>query len=466
MRSASRVRVYLHTQLGEENVKVNEQLQRRARAWSILAIMASIAMLLTFVAVPSAAADLSPGSDAQTVYDSTLHVTWLANANLAGSSDGQFGVPGINPSGSMSYATAQAWVEALNASNYLGHDDWTLPVTPPSDPTCSTRGTHQERFGVGCTESALGNLYSGASSLHLSYPNTAVSIAPNTVGPFTNFQPYLYWSDTTAGSKGWQSFSFANGFQGANTDNHVMYVLPMFQGPPPGTNFVACGQSSSCGLQPTPDGSLVYDPVTNVTWLADADLAATMSIPCEGCTINPDGSMTHSSAEAFKDAMNSYNGGTGWLGVNAWLLPPTVDGDSSCSLGKNTRSTFGFDCTGSPMGELYYNQLSGGLSPGTPVIATSDASVGPFANLQPYLYWSCQQSSEDPVACGGAPAEDFQWSFSFGNGFQGTDVVQNNLYVMVYYPDRQQPMAIPTPRIQPVPTVCRGGKPGEPSRCV
>ena len=26
------------------------------------------------------------------------------------------------------------------------------------------------------------------------------------------------------------------------------------------------------------------------------------------------------------------------------------------------------------------------------------------------------------------------WSFSFGNGFAGTDLTQNNLYVMVHYP--------------------------------
>ncbi len=205
--------------------------------------------------------------------------------------------------------------------------------------------------------------------------------------------------------------------------------------------------SALADLNPGSDGQTVYDSTLHVTWLADADFAASMSIPCDRCTINPGGSMTHSSAEAFKVAINSYNGGTGWLGVNAWVLPPTVDSDSSCSLGKDTRSTFGFGCSASPMGELYYNQLAGGLSPGTPAIATSDATIGPFANLQPYLYWSCQQSSDDPLACGGAPAQDFQWSFSFGNGFQGTDVVQNNLYVMVYYPDRQPPAAIPRPRV-------------------
>jgi hypothetical protein len=32
------------------------------------------------------------------------------------------------------------------------------------------------------------------------------------------------------------------------------------------------------------------------------------------------------------------------------------------------------------------------------------------------------------------PADGFAWNFSFGNGFQGTNLVGNNLFVMVYYP--------------------------------
>jgi len=428
----------------------------------VFSFATSIWLALALVAAPAAHAELIPSPDGQTVYDTSLHVTWLANANLAGTPDGQFGVAGINASGSMSYPTALAWVKALNDNNYLGHHDWTLPSTPPKDPTCSTQGTHDERFGIGCSHSALGNLYSSPSSLHLSYPNSAANVPPNSVGPFVNFQPYLYWSATGAGTKGFQSFSFNTGFQGSNTENHVMYAVLMFDGPPPGTDFGPCGAGSSCALQPTPDGTLVYDPVTNVTWLADANFAASTSVPCSACTINPDGSMTHTSAQAFRDAMNAYNGGAGWLDINHWKLPPTSGDDPSCSLGANTRTTFGFGCTGSPMGELYYNQL--GLPQGTPVSSPAAGDVGPFANLQPYLYWSCQQASPESPTCGGEPAPDFQWSFSFGNGFQGTDVVQNTLYVMVYYPDG--PLAAPTPHVAPIPAECRAGKADQPSACV
>jgi len=69
-----------------------------------------------------------------------------------------------------------------------------------------------------------------------------------------------------------------------------------------------------------------------------------------------------------------------------------------------------------------------------------DINVGPFNNLQPYLYWSsceplngqkpCRDQYGNPAT---EPAPGFGFSFSFGNGFQGTDLVANDLYVMVYY---------------------------------
>ena len=62
-----------------------------------------------------------------------------------------------------------------------------------------------------------------------------------------------------------------------------------------------------------------------------------------------------------------------------------------------------------------------------------------FTNLQPYLYLSCNgETVEGP--CHGVPnPNNQQWSFSFGNGFLGTDILQNPLYVMVYYPSPHGP---------------------------
>jgi uncharacterized protein (TIGR03437 family) len=73
--------------------------------------------------------------------------------------------------------------------------------------------------------------------------------------------------------------------------------------------------------------------------------------------------------------------------------------------------------------------------------------VGPFKHLQPYLYWSCQAVRvQDPCLTTG-PADRFEWSFSFGNGFLGTDVLKNDLYVTAYF------VGPPTPASGPVITL-------------
>lgn len=70
------------------------------------------------------------------------------------------------------------------------------------------------------------------------------------------------------------------------------------------------------------------------------------------------------------------------------------------------------------------------------MVPTPHVNVGPFNHLQPYLYWSCDAAPASPTTCGDTPpAAGFEWSFSFGNGFQGTDVKKNDLYVMVYFPE-------------------------------
>jgi hypothetical protein len=376
-----------------------------------------------------AQAALVPSADGTMVYDTVMHVTWLADANLP--STQTFGVPGINPSGSMNYATAVAWVAQLNAYNngagWLGHNNWTLPTTPQIDSTCNLLGPNGN-FGVGCVDDAMSSLF---TSLGLQFPDTAVPIPANSVGPFINFQPYLYWSDTANGrdSNGYFTFSFNTGWQGGNLNPFYMYALPMVQGQVPATY-----QPSGVGtLQVSSDGKLVYDPMSEVTWLANANLAASKSFGAQ-CTggngkpcIDVDGSMSHDTAENWIAGMNAYNGGAGWLGQTTWQLPPTVDADSLCDPD--------YYCDASPMGKLFYLQL--GLGAGASVTSTPNISVGPFNDIQPYLYWSCEGAPNSRAPCfADGPANDFEYSFSFGSGFVGTDILANDLYVMVYFPDQ------------------------------
>jgi len=392
-------------------------LKRSLRLWCLIPLAAPLA----------AAPALVLSADGLTVYDTVNNVTWLADANSPASN--RFGLPVcsggpksqtcINASGSMNYQTAAAWVAAMNASNYLGHNNWQLPTIPLNDKNCGRTGPTGNNFGFGCTAGALDSVY---NTLGLKSPNTAVPIPSNTAGPFSNIQPYLYWSQSNGGSPsaGNATFSFATGWQGANTLPNFLYVWPMIPGKLPGTP-----PASGTGLQVNPGGQSVYDPQTNVTWVANANLAASNMFGLALCTspttpsicVAQDGAMTFSSATQFIANMNS----AAYLGQTNWQAP-TID--TSCP---------GFNCDGpqNPMGNLYYDQL--GLSKGAPAVVTPNIVAGPFHNLQPYLYWSCVAAAiQDPCETAG-PADNFEESYSFGAGFQGTDVLDNNLYVTAYF---------------------------------
>lgn len=389
-------------------------------------------------AVPAADAQLIPNPDGMTVYDTGFQVNWAADANLAHSQSFQ---PNVNPSGSMSFSTAKEFVDTLNGQKgvppYLNHTNWQLPATPLYDLSCDSRGpgSQYNDFGYGCASSAMGALYN--LLFHLSYPDTAVPIPDTPYGPFHNFQPYIYWSDSDAPgpTSGYHAFSFNTGFVGANVDKHQMYVLPMIFGKAVNTIF---HDSDIPGLQVSDDGLLVYDEIARFTWPADADLAKS-EIFGTGCDdlkgetfcINEDGSMTHTTAKKWVTNMGVNN----YAGQTNWVLPPIKDDDESCSFRHTSpENDFGFNCHGSPLGALYYDRLN--RPAGTPLVTAPNIDVHGFHNLQPYLYWSCTQADSSVNLCQDTPpAEGFEWSFSFGNGFQGTDVVGNTLYVMVYCPE-------------------------------
>ena len=80
----------------------------------------------------------------QAVYDTDLDITWVADANLVLSNS--FGLPfstnlGPHPSdnsiydgiiqtfGGMTWPGALFFIDAMNAADYLGFDDWRLPTT-------------------------------------------------------------------------------------------------------------------------------------------------------------------------------------------------------------------------------------------------------------------------------------------------------------------------------------------------
>jgi hypothetical protein len=383
-----------------------------------------------------------PGSGAETVHDAALKVTWLTNANLAATKS--FGVPNIGADGSMDYATALAWVGAMNAHNYLGHNNWTLPTTPSVDKGCSSKNLKGGGwFGFGCTLSAMGSLYH--NFLGHNWPRAVVTISANSVGPFKNLQPNLYWTleSSPTNKNGYGTFSFNTGAHMSNVDRNYFFVLPMIKGKLPGTPQVV-----GKGLQVNPDGETVYDPVADVTWAADANLAATnrFGVPAKDtngvANFSPTGGITHTAALAWIQGMNS---GSGYANQKHWNLPPMAHAPVWNQCGSANPVS---GCAGNPLGELFYNQLHG--QKGQNVTSVPDVKVGAFHKFQPYLYWSCNGDAGQTVCSTTKPlpAANFGWSFDFGDGFQGTDMQVNDLYVMVYYPD-PTPRPIPTPRCVP-----------------
>ncbi len=381
--------------------------------------------LLFLLPAFQAAAALVPSGDGLTVYDTVNNITWLADLNLPASN--RFGLPLCNGAGqqicvsvggAMHYPSADAWVAAMNAANYLGHGNWQLPTTPAIDRSCGRTGPNGGSFGYGCTLGALDSLY---NSLGFKSPHTGVPVAPNTVGPFGNIQPYLYWSQTSAGAtQGNATFSFSTGWQGANTLPNFLYVWPMIPGRLPGTP-PAAGQ----GLQVSADKQTVYDPMADVTWLANANLAASDAFGLPACQdpltpsvcVDSDGAMTYDSAVQLIARMNSV----AYLGQRNWQMPAI---DSTCP---------GYYCDGNqnPLGNLFYDQL--GLTPGMPAIPLLTSATGPFHNMQPYLYWTCGAATIQDPCSSSVPSPNFEWSYSFGSGFQGTDLMANDLYATAYF---------------------------------
>lgn len=152
------------------------------------------------------------------IYDDILDVTWLQNANLAATET--FGVSGINANGSMNWDTAQSWIEAMNAAEYLGYNDWRLPETGPVNGIAfqyasTVNGTADYGFNITSPNSELSHMYyvslglkgyvstSGAYQADFGVFGNGTangvdqsSFGQEDIGLVQNLQAYSYWSGT------------------------------------------------------------------------------------------------------------------------------------------------------------------------------------------------------------------------------------------------------------------------------
>ena len=136
-------------------------------------------------------------------------------------------------------------------------------------------------------------------------------------------------------------------------------------------------------------GLAYYDDVADLTWLADANAAQTSSYASNGIMV-------------WADA-NNWAATLNVAGVTGWRLPDTLQPDASCDNQNTAGIGFGSNCSGSEMGNLFYNVLGN--------TAGSLSNTGPFSNVQTngLNYWS---ATENPTN------NELAWRFNFLDGLQ------------------------------------------------
>lgn len=129
-------------------------------------------------------------------------------------------------------------------------------------------------------------------------------------------------------------------------------------------------------------GLAYYDTDADLTWIADANYAHTSGY-------HNDGFMSWADA-------TTWAAGLEVAGITGWRLPTTTaELNAGC---------LGFNCSGSEMGNLFYNVLGS--------TAGYSGNSGPFSNFTLDVYWSATEYPLD--------INNFAWRFNmFSGGFQG-----------------------------------------------
>lgn len=165
-------------------------------------------------------------------------------------------------------------------------------------------------------------------------------------------------------------------------------------------NMVTVADAALVGrLAATPGGTdyqAYYDNVADLTWLADANAAAGSSFDDFGSTT--DGRITWNNANAWAADL-SING------IDGWRLPTTLLSDTTCS----SPASAGTGCTGSEMGNFFYNVL-GGIA-NNQITATHNSNYDLFSNVQNVKYWSSTTH---------ATFSTFAYYFDANNGAQSS----------------------------------------------
>lgn len=162
--------------------------------------------------------------DAVYLYDTTLNVTWLRNANS---------------NGTMNWATATNW--AANLSTGSGGNaisNWRLPtMAADPNPVFSVDGSTALGYNVPASSSEMASLFLSTLG-NKSYLDTSGNLLPTgygltNTGSFQNLQPHFYWSGTefapTANSA-WVFDTYEGRQDGTGGNDNQLYAMAVRSG--------------------------------------------------------------------------------------------------------------------------------------------------------------------------------------------------------------------------------------------
>ena len=147
---------------------------------------------------------------------------------------------------------------------------------------------------------------------------------------------------------------------------------------------LSCGSSALGELQSRAGGTMVYDSLQDITWLADANYASTEMArncgeqPLPGGIVDPDGGMDWYTAVAWVENLE-------FGGYDDWRLPRTAQPDPTCDDQSPVVDSYGFDCTGSELGHLFYVGLGG--EAGRSITEVNNENFELFENIVTRTYW-------------------------------------------------------------------------------
>jgi hypothetical protein len=169
-------------------------------------------------------------------------------------------------------------------------------------------------------------------------------------------------------------------------------VIPLF------VSALGASSVANAALYSRLDGAAVYDSDLNITWTSDANINGLMNW-----------------AQA-----NTWAAGLVLGGVSGWSLPTTLQPDYSCDYNPGDtylNGSWGYHCTGSEMGHLFYTELGG--------VAGSDlTATSPFSNFQRGYYWSTEF----------APGTEGAWAFALMYGYQYMLQKSDSAYALAVRP--------------------------------